>query len=202
MSSEASNAAPRHEDLVCERLVRWYFYAALSYLFLSMLGGLLMASQLIHWNPLNGIEFLSPGRWRMIHTNAVAYGFLANSFLGMLHWVVPRLTLHAHGQSSAVVFHLRGLAGRGRFHGAGNYRRADLSGQRVGREGFGFVAPGVLLALGSRPGMGRDAVLDRSGRLAGIGLGRRQLPGADRQGEGAVVRHACGTSWRPSCGRF
>ncbi|MCA9108846.1 MAG: cbb3-type cytochrome c oxidase subunit I, partial [Planctomycetaceae bacterium] len=35
----------------------------------------------------------SPGRWRMVHTNAIAYGFLANAFLGMLHWVVPRLTL-------------------------------------------------------------------------------------------------------------
>ena len=29
----------------------------------------------------------------MIHTNAIAYGFLANAFLGMLEWVVPRLTL-------------------------------------------------------------------------------------------------------------
>ena len=85
---------PRHEDIVDERLVRWYFFAALTFLGVSMLGGLLMAAQLIHWNVLTGIEFLSPGRWRMIHTNAVAYGFLANAFLGMLHWTVPRLTLH------------------------------------------------------------------------------------------------------------
>ncbi len=53
-----------------------------------------MALQLVHWNPLSGIEMFSPGRWRMIHTNAVAYGFLANAFLGSLHWAVPRLTLH------------------------------------------------------------------------------------------------------------
>ena len=44
-------------------------------------------------NPLRGIELFSPGRWRMIHTNAIAYGFLANAFLGILHWAVPRLTL-------------------------------------------------------------------------------------------------------------
>ena len=31
----------------------------------------------------------------MVHTNAIAYGFLANAFLGMLHWAVPRLTLQA-----------------------------------------------------------------------------------------------------------
>ena len=29
----------------------------------------------------------------MVHTNGVAYGFIANAFLGALHWAVPRLTL-------------------------------------------------------------------------------------------------------------
>ena len=52
-----------------------------------------MALQLVHWNPLRGMELFSPGRWRMVHTNAIAYGFLANAFLGCLHWAVPRLTL-------------------------------------------------------------------------------------------------------------
>ena len=88
------NAIPHHPDLVEERLVRWYFYASLTCLLISMLGGLLMAFQLMLANPLNGIELFSPGRWRMIHTNAVAYGFLANAFLGALHWAVPRLTMH------------------------------------------------------------------------------------------------------------
>lgn len=83
---------PRHSDLVDERLVCWFFLAGLTFLAISMLGGLLVALQLTHANPFNGIELMSPGRWRMIHTNAVAYGFLANIFLGMLHWVVPRLT--------------------------------------------------------------------------------------------------------------
>jgi cytochrome c oxidase cbb3-type subunit 1 len=81
------------EELVETRLVIWFFLAALSYLFVSMLGGMHMALQLVHWNPLQGIEWLSPGRWRMVHTNAVAYGFIANAFLGALHWIVPRLTL-------------------------------------------------------------------------------------------------------------
>lgn len=86
-------AIPTHGELVDERLVRWYFLAALAYFFISLLGGFLMAFQLIRHNPLDGIEILSPGRWRMVHTNAIAYGFLANAFLGMLHWVIPRLTL-------------------------------------------------------------------------------------------------------------
>lgn len=79
--------------LVIERLVRWYFLAALAYFALALLAGLLMAMQLVNHNPLRGIELFSPGRWRMIHTNGIAYGFIANSFLGILHWVVPRLAL-------------------------------------------------------------------------------------------------------------
>ena len=38
---------PRHEDLVDERLVFWYFVAALTFMFVSMLGGLLMGLQLV-----------------------------------------------------------------------------------------------------------------------------------------------------------
>lgn len=97
---------PEHADLVNEQLVIWYFLAALAYLMISMLGGFLMAFQLVDSNPLRGIELLSPGRWRMIHTNAIAYGFLANAFLGALHWVVPRLTLRtvASNRLSYVIF--------------------------------------------------------------------------------------------------
>jgi cytochrome c oxidase cbb3-type subunit 1 len=84
---------PRPTELVDERLVAWYFIAALVYLVISMIGGIIMALQLVHWNPHQGVELLSPGRWRMVHTNAVAYGFLANAFLGALHWAVPRLAL-------------------------------------------------------------------------------------------------------------
>lgn len=80
-------------QLVDTTMVRWYFLAALTFMTISMLGGILMALQLIRHNPLQGIELLSPGRWRMLHTNAIAYGFLANAFLGALHWAVPRLTL-------------------------------------------------------------------------------------------------------------
>lgn len=86
-------AAKAVRPLVIERLVRWYFLAALGYMAVSLLGGLLMALQLINHNPMRGWEFFSPGRWRMVHTNAIAYGFIANAFLGMLHWVVPRVTL-------------------------------------------------------------------------------------------------------------
>ena len=82
-----------HEELVDEKIIKWYFAAALTFLTTSMLAGLLVSLQLIRHNPFAGIELFSPGRWRMVHTNAVAYGFLANGFLGCLHWAIPRLTL-------------------------------------------------------------------------------------------------------------
>jgi cytochrome c oxidase cbb3-type subunit 1 len=91
--SNPAAEAPSPTNLVNEHLVKLYFLAALFYLTLSMLAGLLMAFQLIRENPLNGIEYFSPGRWRMVHTNAVAYGFLASAFLGCMHWVIPRLTM-------------------------------------------------------------------------------------------------------------
>src|SRR5262245_16548218 len=96
MATTAAFAHDRPEagQLVEERLVKWYFYAALVYFAVSVLGGFLMALQLVRWNPLAGVELFSPGRWRMVHTNAIAYGFLANAFLGVLHWAVPRLTFH------------------------------------------------------------------------------------------------------------
>jgi cytochrome c oxidase cbb3-type subunit 1 len=95
MSSNSSSAElPRHEDLVDQRLVAWFFLVSIMYLAISMVGGFIMALQLVHWNPHVGIELLSPGRWRMVHTNAIAYGFLTNAFLGALHWTVPRLTMH------------------------------------------------------------------------------------------------------------
>jgi len=73
-------------------LVRWFILAGLFYFALALLAGLLMAFQLVQHNPLQGIELFSPGRWRMVHTNALAYGFIANIFLGVLHWAIPRLT--------------------------------------------------------------------------------------------------------------
>ncbi len=93
MTDTAKDWGGGSQPLVDERLVWWYFLAALSYFVLSLLGGLLMALQLVNHNPLRGLELFSPGRWRMIHTNAIAYGFIANSFLGALHWAIPRLTL-------------------------------------------------------------------------------------------------------------
>ncbi len=81
------------KNLVNERIVCWFFFASVAYMLIAMLAGLLYSFQFMQWYPFAGIELFSPGRWRFIHTNGVAYGFIANAFLGVLHWSVPRLTL-------------------------------------------------------------------------------------------------------------
>jgi cytochrome c oxidase cbb3-type subunit 1 len=80
-------------DLVDMRIIRYFLFASLAYVIVAMLAGLLFSLQFIQWYPFAGIELFSPGRWRLIHTQGVAYGFIANAFLGALHWAIPRLTL-------------------------------------------------------------------------------------------------------------
>lgn len=84
---------PSTENLVDIPMVRWHLLASLSYLLIAMLAGLLYSLQFLQLYPFEMTELMSPGRWRMVHTNGVAYGFIANAFLGALHWAIPRLTM-------------------------------------------------------------------------------------------------------------
>ena len=59
---------------------------------LSLLGGLAYAFQFNHLYPFAGVEWLSPGRVRMVHTNMAAYGFIANAFIAGMLFAIPRLT--------------------------------------------------------------------------------------------------------------
>lgn len=77
---------------VDDRLVLWHFLASFVFLIFAMLVGLLYSFQFLQLYPGMGIELLSPGRWRMVHTNTAILGFIANAFLGALYWVIPRLT--------------------------------------------------------------------------------------------------------------
>ena len=86
-------ARVNQSELVEIRLVKFYFIAALGFLCMALLGGMLVDLQLVGWNPLGRLELFSPGRWQMMQTDALAYGFLTNALFGCLHWMVPRNTL-------------------------------------------------------------------------------------------------------------
>ena len=73
-------------------LIRWHLVASATFFAVSLLGGLSYAMQFNNLYPFPGIEWLSPGRVRMVHTNMAAYGFIANAFIGGMLFAIPRLT--------------------------------------------------------------------------------------------------------------
>ena len=78
--------------LVDRPVVRAHIVAAFTFFFVAIFAGMLYALQFSRMYPFPGVELLSPGRVRMLHTNGIAYGFLLNSFMAAMHWMVPRLT--------------------------------------------------------------------------------------------------------------
>ena len=91
MSSTVATAAPGGR-LVNLDLVRWHLGASAVFLAISIIGGLAYSFQFHNLYPFEGVELLSPGRVRMVHTNMAAYGFIANAFIAGMLFAIPRLT--------------------------------------------------------------------------------------------------------------
>jgi cytochrome c oxidase cbb3-type subunit 1 len=85
-------ARPLDRPLVNLPLVHAHLAASAAFLAVSLLGGLAYAFQFNNLYPFAGVEWLSPGRVRMVHTNMAAYGFIANAFIGGMLFAIPRLT--------------------------------------------------------------------------------------------------------------
>lgn len=81
-----------HRVLVDTTACKLHLFAAVLWIGIGMIAGLLYSFVFLRFFPHANVEFLSAGRVRMIHTNLMAYGFLVNAFVGMCYWVVPRLT--------------------------------------------------------------------------------------------------------------
>ena len=79
-------------NLIEYRLITAHLIAGSAYLVLSILAGLLYSLQFLGNYPFPGIELLSPGRVRMLHTNGAAYGWLLNGLLAGTYWTVPRVS--------------------------------------------------------------------------------------------------------------
>jgi len=80
------------QSLVDYNLVTAHFIAALTFLVVALTAGFLYSLQFLGHYPLSGIEFFSPGRVRMVHTNAIAYGWLLNGLIAGMYWVIPRMS--------------------------------------------------------------------------------------------------------------
>jgi len=84
--------AATDRPLVNYDLVRSHLTASAVFLAVSLLAGLSYAFQFNNLYPFQGVEWLSPGRVRMVHTNIAAYGFIANAFIAGMLFAIPRLT--------------------------------------------------------------------------------------------------------------
>ena len=87
-----SSTATLERPLIDRPLITAHIAAGFAFFLVALFAGMLYGLQLTRLYPFPGIELLSAGRVRMLHTNAVAYGFLFNLFIAILYWVVPRLT--------------------------------------------------------------------------------------------------------------
>ncbi len=79
-------------ELVDYTVIKMHFYAAVAFIFVVILTGLTYSLQFLQKYPFPGVEYLSPGRIRMVHTAGVAYAWLANGLFATLYYMVPKLT--------------------------------------------------------------------------------------------------------------
>lgn len=91
-SMPADSSALSNQQLVPYRLVQAHLLMGAALILVVVLSGLAYSLQFINLYPFTGIEFFSPARVRMVHTQAVAYGWLANAFFGIVLWMIPKLT--------------------------------------------------------------------------------------------------------------
>lgn len=96
--SETTGAKPANryyaseETLVDYAMVKAHLAVSVIFLLVAILAGFLYSLQFTNSYPFKGISWLSPGRVRMLHTNAIAYAWLVMAFFGLLHYMLPKLT--------------------------------------------------------------------------------------------------------------
>jgi cytochrome c oxidase cbb3-type subunit 1 len=72
--------------------VRLWITSAFIWFGAALLAGFLFSLQFLRNYPFPGIEWLSPGRVRVTHTSGVAFGFLVTATIGLMEYVIPKLT--------------------------------------------------------------------------------------------------------------
>ncbi|MEK6450725.1 MULTISPECIES: cytochrome-c oxidase, cbb3-type subunit I [Myroides] len=73
------------------KIVKKFLYASIFFGAVGMLVGLLLAVMFIFPNLTDGISFLSFGRLRPLHTNAVIFAFVGNAIFGGIYYSLQRL---------------------------------------------------------------------------------------------------------------
>ena len=74
-----------------DRITRWFLLATLIFGIVGMLVGAIIALQLAWWPANTNLEFLSFGRLRPLHTNAVIFAFGGNAIFAAFYYSLQRL---------------------------------------------------------------------------------------------------------------
>src|SRR4029453_12675625 len=90
-TDRAELAARAAADASSSTVVLVFMCSAVVWLLLGSFAGLVAAIKLHSPDWLGAYEWLSFGRIRTLHLNAVAYGFSAGAGLGIAVWLLPRL---------------------------------------------------------------------------------------------------------------
>jgi len=73
------------------KIVRNFLYASIVFGVVGMLVGLILATMFLFPNMTDGISFLSFGRLRPLHTNAVIFAFVGNAIFAGVYYSMQRL---------------------------------------------------------------------------------------------------------------
>ena len=73
------------------KIVKKFLYATIAFGVIGMLAGLLIASMYMFPNLTEGISWLSYGRLRPLHTNAVIFAFVGNATFAGIYYSMQRL---------------------------------------------------------------------------------------------------------------
>ena len=86
-----SPAAARNDALLDPALIRAWLAWGLGWLLIFPTIGAVVAMKFTHPELLDGVPWLSFGRLRPLHVNGVIWGAFSTLFIGLCHYVVPRL---------------------------------------------------------------------------------------------------------------
>jgi len=73
------------------KIVKKFIYASIVFGLVGMLVGLILATLYLFPNLTDGISFLSYGRLRPLHTNAVIFAFVGNAMFAGVYYSLQRL---------------------------------------------------------------------------------------------------------------
>ena len=92
MANDAAQASAKNDELINADLVRKWHASGLGWLLLFPTIGALVSTKFTYPEFLGDTAWLTFGRLRPIHVNGVIWGAFSTIFIGLCHYVVPRLT--------------------------------------------------------------------------------------------------------------